>query len=241
MWNTLQEDREEEWDSVGEAVALEDAVISDLIARWKFFAPSPDLAREVLRLNDELGGAYFDGEYDKLAADAGTFPVPEEPIKDENFLRSLLRGVSDILLHGSEDAGQRREQSEEEVTSFFQAFISEKVFNHLAMLSRSRRARKGQPFSIREELTKEIAEKIGLGLYLHQSTSAELHAEAEGVLFRLAGEFQRWLVEEKRGVFTTMWGRIRVADTDALGEDEDSPLLILTPDVEVGEASAATK
>jgi hypothetical protein len=229
----LQEDphRGEEWESV------EKDIVEELFTTWRFFTPSSGLTRDFLRLNDELGEAYFGGEYEKIAAGDGRGSF-EGPVKDINWFKGLYRRVSGILFHGEGEPAGSGEQSEEKVTSFFQSFISERVFNHLAMLSRSRHAKRGGSFSIRDELTKEIAEKLGLGLYLHQKTSPELRAEAEEVLLRLAGEFQRWFIGKKRGEFTTSWGRICAVGNDIALEGESSQPLIMRPDVEIAEVAA---
>lgn len=220
---------------------VEDDYVNGLFEELKFFAPSPDLAQDILRLNDELGKAYFDNEYEEIATNAEPAPVPEvEPIKDENSFREFFKNVANILLHNDEEDSQRPEQSEEAIIAFFQAFIAERVFNHLAMLSRSSYAKRGHPFSIRDELTKEIAEKLGLGLYLHQKTSVELRAAAEDVLLRLAVEFQHWFMEKREGRFITTWGSIYASGLDIVRGDNSTHFLILIPDVETGEAHAAT-
>jgi len=203
---------------------------NELLYRWKFFLPSRDLVRDVLRLNDKLGSAYFDAEFDALARAEGGGPS-EEPVKDVNWFRWLFRQTSDAISHGEGD-GERRGKSEEDELSFFRASISERIFNHLAMLARSRYAAQGGEFSIREELTAELAEKIGLGLYLHHKTSPDLRAEAESVLLRLAGEFQHWLVVVRGGVFGATWGLIHTSGRRVAGAGGDALTLILTPDAD---------
>jgi hypothetical protein len=230
MSNRIQELEEDDLESPPIELAKE------LLHRWKFFRPSPDLVRDVLRLNDKLGGAYFEGEYAALDAREGG-GSGEEPVKDVNWFRWLFRQASDAISHGEDEGTERRGESEEDELSFFRASISERVFNHLAMLARSRHAAQGGAFSIREELTAELAEKIGLGLYLHRKTSSELRAEAESVLLRLAGEFQHWLVVLKGGRFGTTWGQIYASGNRVVGVGDDSLNLILTPDVEAGEAA----
>lgn len=225
MTNDLLEYEEEEWGSVASEVAAE------FLEEWKFFAPSTDLTRAILQLNDELGGEYFDREYEKLAAVEGDITAFEEPIKDGNWFRWLFQQVSEILFHRGEERAERSVQSEEEAVSFFQAFISERVFNHLAMLSRSHHAKRGKPFSIREELTKGVAEKIGLGLYLHQKTPPDLRAKAEEVLLWLAREFQCWFIEEYGGMFNATWGPIHDFSKDIISEGNDAHSLILITDM----------
>ena len=221
----------EEWEPV------EKDIVEEVFTTWRFFIPSPGLTRDLLRLNDDLGEAYFEGEYEKLVA-GDARGSSEGPVKDINWFKGLYRRVSGILFHREGEAAESGEKSEEEETSFFQSFIAERVFNHLAMLSRSRHARNGGSFSIRDELTKEIAEKIGLGLYLHQKTSPELRSEAESVLLRLAGEFQHWFIKKKSGEFTTSWGRMCAVGNYIALEGESRHPLLLRPDVEMAEVAA---
>lgn len=226
MSNRVLESEEDDLESA------EIAFVAELFHRWEFFVPSPNLARDTLRLNDELGDAYFDAEY--AAADAGEGDHPSKgPLKDVDWIRWLFGQASSVLSHGEEET-VRRWESEEEMLSFFRASISERIFNHLAMLARSRHAAQGGAFSIREELTAELAEKIGFGLYLHPKTSPDMRARAEGLLLRLAGEFQHWLVEVKGGASENMWGIIYAAGRRVVRIGDDSLHLILTPDVEAG-------
>ena len=220
----------EEWGS-----AEEEALVEELISDWTFFVLSPGLTKTILVLNDKLGSEYFNAEYEKLAASEGDNSDSEELVASDSWFRERFQQVSEILFHGGEQT-EHPVQSEEEVLSFFQAFISERIFNHLAMLSRSPHARKGRPFSIREELTKEVAEKIGLGLYLHHEIPSDLRAKAEEVLLGLAFEFQRWFIEEHRGVFFTTWGTLYAVDRKRDSGDDYEGTLILEPDVEPHEA-----
>lgn len=230
---------------------LEDAVVEGLLAGWTFFAPKHKLTRELLLLNDELGGAYFEEEYKNLAADDEPEPIWEdggnilsrvlekltgsraeeqEPVQDRNWFRWLYLQASETLFHGDAGAAHRRKQSEDEAVEFFRTYVSESVFNHLAMLSRSRHARRGGCFSIRNELTREVAEKVGLGLYLHEKTAPELRTRGDELLLKLAGDFQNWLVDEQHGVFVTTWGGIHVPDKQIVDLHEGHTLA-LTPDV----------
>lgn|GEM_PF-6304394 len=216
--------------------SAEDELVDGLLHRWKFFLPSPDLAEDILRLNRELGAAYFDREYAALDA-------REEQAEDVEWFRRLSGHASKILSHDGEADGVHRGESGEEELSFLRASISERIFNHLTMLARSRYALQGGAFSLREELTIGLAEKIGLGLYLHRKTSRELHDKAENVLLRLAGEFQHWFVDAKDGkdgAAETTWGMIYKEGKDVI-RIGGFYYLILTPDVEEREEFDGSK
>lgn len=199
----------------------EDELLEQLISNWIFFSPSPELTKLILVQNDKLGSQYFRQHYQ-----TGAGPAAED---SHNLLQGLQKAF-DILFHKSE---QRRfkDQSEGEIISGFQAFFSERIFNHLAMLSRTPYARSGT-FSIREELTIELAEKIGLGIYLHEKTSPDLRDETEEVLLRLAREFQHWFIEAHRGVFRTVWGSLLSVDKEDLREQIPDNSIVLVPDVD---------
>ena len=199
----------------------DDDVVEQVISEWIFFSPSPELTRLILVQNDKLGSEYF-----RKQLQLGTGLVERQW---ENFLPGLQKAF-DILFHKSEQKESER-QSDEEIISGFQAFFSERIFNHLAMLSRTPYARSGT-YSIKEELTMELAEKIGLGLYLHEKTPLDLRDETEIILLRLAGEFQYWLIEEHQGVFRTVWGSMLSVDRKDLRSDPSDNSVILVPDVE---------
>lgn len=236
MSNDLLEYQEDEWEA--EEFEAGDIAADEFLEDLKFFAPSLDLARKILRLNDELGEAYFSREYEELAAREGVLSDSREPIKYGIWFRWLFRKVSGILSHGEERHARRRIKSEEESASLLRPFISERVFNHLAMLSRSPHAKQGKPFSIREELTVEIAEKLGLGLILHEKTSLALRSRGENVLLQLAREFQHWLVDKRRGSYVTTWGVMSDFNKGISLELGDSSSLLLIPDVDVDKAVA---
>jgi len=198
-----------------------DELVEDLISTWIFFSPSLELTKLILELNDKLGSQYFRQHYQP-----GTGPTAE----DSQTFRQGLQKAFDILFHKSE---QRKfeDQSEEEIISGFQAFFSERIFNHLAMLSRTPYARSGT-FSIREELTIELAEKIGLGIYLHEKTLPELREETEKVLLRLAWEFQHWFIGVQNGFFSTVWGSLLSVDREDVREQVPGNSIVLVPDVD---------
>ena len=199
----------------------EDDLVKQLIAGWIFFLPSPELTKLILSQNEKLGSDYFKKQYHIGTESAEAV--------SENFLQGLQKAF-EILFHKSEQK-ESGSQSEEEIISGFQAFFSERIFNHLAMLSRTSFARSGV-FSIREELTIELAEKIGLGLYLHEKTSPDVRDETEKILLRLAGDFQYWFIEQHKGIFRTVWGSMLSVDMEDLREDISDNSIILVPDVE---------
>ncbi len=210
--------------------AEQEDLVEELISDWKFFVLSSELTSAVLSLNNELGESYFKSEYEKLAAPDGEDPL-EQLLHEENWSTTREK-LSTTLLHNVHDEGDRPTTlSDEEVLSFFQALVSERIFNHLAMLSRTNHARKGRFFSIREELTNEIAEKIGLGLGLHHRTTPELRAKTQKVLLALAFEFQNWLIQEHRGIFYTTWGTVYSEKRKPSLEGDVENRLILQPDV----------
>jgi hypothetical protein len=205
-----------------EALHVEDDdLVEQLISDWIFFSPSPELTQLILAQNDKLGNEYFKQQYP-----TGTGPVGGH----SNSLVPGLQKAFDILFHKSEQK-ELEQESEEQIVSGFQAFFSERIFNHLAMLSRTPYASSGT-FSIKEELTIELAEKIGLGLYLHEKTSPDLRDETESILLRLAGEFQYWFIEKHHGVFRTVWGSMLSLENEELRREIDHNSLILVPDVE---------
>lgn len=210
-----------------EELVGDDDLVEQLISNWIFFSPSPELTRLILLQNDKLGSDYFHKHYqseiDSIVGDS------------KNALQSLQK-ATDILFHRSRQK-ESESQSEEEIISGFQAFFSERIFNHLAMLSRTPYARNGT-YSIREELTIELAEKIGLGLYLHEKTSPDLRDETEIIMVRLAGEFQYWFIEEHQGIFRTVWGSMLSSEKEELRRELPDNSIILVPDVEKQLASS---
>jgi len=199
----------------------ENDLVEQLISNWTFFSPSPELIRIILLQNDKLGSDYFHKHYQ-----SGIDSIFED---SENPLQALQK-AADILFHRS-GLREPESQSEGEIISGFQAFFSERIFNHLAMLSRTPYARSGT-YSIREELTIEIAGKIGLGLYLHEKTSNDLRDETEKILVQLAREFQYWFVKEHQGIFHTVWGSILSVDKESLRGEICDNSIILVLDVE---------
>ena len=209
----------------------ENAITEEIIADWKFFVVPYDLTRAILSLNERLGSEYFKMEYERLDP---TEKLPglnnmSRGEKNDEDIRQGIETAWTTLFHGEEHAPDFT-QSEEEVTSSFQGFLSERIFNHFAMLSRSSYAKTGT-YSIREEMTIEVAEKIGLGMYLHHKTPPNLRTETEDVLLRMAKEFQRWLIDERRGLFFATWGALCSRVNKRLLGDDFKNAVVMEPDV----------
>lgn len=231
----------------GEALTIEDEdVIDALVDEWKFFRPTVNLVKQILQLREELGDSYLKKEYESLKAqtagaesneDVEITSVLVEQAEKKSSLRLIFSQMSSILGLG----GQRgSNHSDEESVALQQNLISEKIYNHLAMLARSPRTIRGEAFSIRKELTQGIAEKIGLGLYLSSETDDELRQETEKVLLRLADEYQKWFLDNRRrGAFEATWGNIYESHKEISKKERDSHPLILTADL--ANAAAATK
>jgi hypothetical protein len=82
------------------------------------------------------------------------------------------------------------------------------MYDHLAMLCRSPHARKGGDFSLKQEFTRGIASKIGLGMYFEKETEPE-HIEAvENALHRLAENFESWFEKERGGFLEATFGEV---------------------------------
>jgi hypothetical protein len=220
---------------------LEELLVDEQLQEWQFFLPSPDLAKRILHLNEKLGGEYFEREYEQLHTSEEGVPLQlSEGAEKPGWLRDLFIRVSNIVFQHNEDAEStdRAGLSDQEALSLFQKFISERIYNHLAMLARSPHAKQGGGFSIHEELTVQIAEKIGLGLYLDRNTAESLRMECEATLYNLAEQFQHWFIEERKGVYKTVWAEVRA--TRPPQQSNETGTLILTPDVRQGAAVVAT-
>jgi len=208
--------------------------LNNRLSEWKFFLLPVPLVTRILRLSEEIGDHYFDKEYDEIVHRedlASAYPSELNP--EPGWLKRLFSDISGMLFHQEEDVESRKSLSEEEWIRFFQKVMSEKIFAHLAMLSRSPHAKKGGSFSIQEELTVEIAEKLGLGPCLHADTPTRLREDCLITLMDLAYEFQRWLVAEQDGIYATIWGGLCSSEKEEVARESDlSPLLVLQPDVQ---------
>lgn len=217
-------------------------VVDALLEEWKFFIPEPPLTRRILALREQLGDSYFEQEYESFKAKASdseshddlqdASSLPEQNSGRKGFLQNVFDQVSTIF------GFARDEGSREESVALYQSFISETIYDHLAMLGRSPGTMKGHAFSIRKELTEGIAEEIGLGLYLTPEIGENLHHQSESALLELAGDYQKWLVEERQGICETTWGYICSSQRELTEEMRNSQPLILIPDVTITAAVA---
>ena len=209
--------------------------LGEVFKDWKFFLPPPEVTRNILRLNREFGEDYCARREARLIEREGSIVEAEDDFKtteDVNWLQTIADQVAEILFHGDAEK-ERPSMSPDEAIGFFPKFIAERIYNHLAMLSRSAHVKNGDIFSIREELTVEIAGRIGLGLYLSKRTPEWLRQETEVGLNDLAYEFQDWLVNTRKGVYTATWGVICSAAKarEVVDEGISTKPLIMEPDV----------
>lgn len=226
----------------------EKGTVDNLIKKWKFFLPKIDSVQRILSLNERIGDEYFQKEYKNLLRKEGDFSESEKDVQFEENLKNpswhkmLFDRISQIMFHYESEEGQRHSaMSDEEFLSFSRKHISERIYNHLAMLARSPHTAKGKSFSLREELTEELAEKIGLGMYLTDNISAKLKVEVQNVLYELAEDFEQWFVDEKKGRFSTIFGEIYSVEkwSEISSDKKIGNALVLSPDVRQGRTFVA--
>lgn len=209
-----------------------DRLFDSQLLRWKFFLPSVELTKRIWQLNDALGTEYFEREFQRLTKDEPEVPeLAQEVTEDPNWLQRIVSKVSEIVFHKDEDTDSQK-LSDEEFVAVLQKVISERIYNHLAMLFRSPHARKGGAFSLQKELTRGMVEKLGLGLSLNRKTNSAVRADCEVALNDLADEFQKWFVVKQKGAYSTVWGEVYSSAKNVPQNGE--PVLILTPDVTRG-------
>jgi hypothetical protein len=225
-----------ELDSLEPASTEERISVDEQLLEWQFFRPSIPLTRRIWLLNEKLGSAYFDNELARLTADEPEPDLGDEVTQDQNWFKGILARVSEIVLH-YEEGSPHLKLSDDEFDSFFQKMISERIYNHLAMLHRTPHAQSGGAFSLHEELTEGIVEKIGLGASQHHKTNPGLRSDCETALNDLADEFEKWFIGEHKGYYPTVWGEIRASAAAAKAATANA--LILTPNVRRGLAFTA--
>lgn len=213
--------------------------IDDLLESWKFFPPSKPLVRDMLQLQECLSDGYLDDEY-RRTRESASENISAEHDEDVKVLESQIKKKYGFELLFSKAASvfgvaqreKQRESSADDQIRQHQSFVSERIYNHLAMLGRTPGTMAGEAFSIREELTMRLAEKVGLGLYLSPRIDNELRQEGEGVMLRLAGEYQDWLLDKTQdGPLPTTWGYICVFERPIPEEVRATHPLILIADV----------
>lgn len=204
-------------------------LLEQQLAKWKFFPPPADIVEEILELNEKLVDNHLNQE-EGLESDARE--SNELADQDGRWFKRVFKEASEILFRDSgRPVGNGSDEGES--FSYYQSVVGERIYNHLAMLARSPYAKQGGSFSIREELTEELAGKIGLGLYLRLDENDALREKCNRVLFNLALSFQNWLIERKE-VYPAPWGIICTPrKSEMLPDLHSQPRLIMTPDVEV--------
>jgi hypothetical protein len=212
-------------------------LVEQALSKWRFFPAPEGLVSEILLLSDKLVDKHLNQELEEELELDGE-ETNELADKDEGWFKTAFNEVSQILFHGSDKNQSVDFQDRTESISYYQSLISERIYNHLARLSRSAYAKQGGSFSIREELTEELAGKIGLGLYLRLDQNHELRQECNRVLFYLALSFQNWLLAREE-FYVAPWGIICTPEkSQALLQNQalqhllqGRPQLIMTPDV----------
>jgi hypothetical protein len=210
---------------------IEDVGVEEFLNSVRFFTTPRPIAQKILLLNQELGDSVFDSEIAALSSPQ-TLPS-EQPVfeRNETWVNTIIKKISSVLFHEEEPSPEQADVAGEEV-SFFQKTVSERIYDHLSLLSLSPHAKKGKPFSINEELTDGIAEDLGLGVYRQSHIPEELRRRAELALYDLAGEFQRWLIEDRGGVYSTGWGEIRATSLRNEASPSSRAVIWLEPDVQ---------
>lgn len=214
-----------------EALDSEDEAVEHFLTRTQFFRTPHDIAEKILLLNQELGEELIESQLAVLASeesDATMIEVSENEISG-NWLQTIINRVSGILFH-EEEPSDEMNLSQDETVVLFQKTVSEKIYDRLSLLSLSPHAKKGGTFSLTQELTKGIAEDVGLGLYRHEKTRDELQVQAEATLLTLAVEFQGWLLGEWNGVYPAGWGEIRARLAMSEQDCATCPIVWLEPD-----------
>lgn len=215
-----------------EALDLNDEAVKHFLEGIQFFPTPREIAEKILFLNHQLGDELIESQLATLESeesDVKMIEVSENEI-GENWLQTIIDHVSSILFH-EEEPSDETNLSEDELVVLFQKTVSEKIYDRLSLLSLSPHAKKGGTFSLTEELTKGIAEEVGLGLYRREETREELRTEAAATLLNLAVTFQDWLLKEWNGVYPVGWGEVR-ARVEATTE-QDCPtgtIVWLNPD-----------
>lgn len=205
--------------------------VEDFLTKIRFFPVPYEIASRILKLNHELGDCRFEAELNRLSSNEVI--VNEQMIEiNETWLDTVIDRVSSILFHG-EKTPEQIDLSSKELVSLFQKTVSEKIYDRLSFLSVSPHAEKGEPFSLKEELTDGIAEDIGLGHRIRAKSPDHLYRQAQDALMDLAWEFQCWLVLERDGVFVARWGEIRALGVESLDPAAPSDSIVwLDPDVQ---------
>jgi len=230
----IVEPRSNSIDDHEELDSVDNEAVEHFLAGIRFFPTPHRIAEKILSLNHQLGEELVESQLAALPGEESDLKIEvSENEINENWFEAIINRVSSILFH-EEEPSEERKLSQDELVILFQKTVSEKIYDNLSLLSLSPHAKKGGTFSLTEELTKGIAEDVGLGLYLHEETREELRAEAEATLLDLAVEFQNWLLEEWGGVYPASWGEIRARRATTSEQDcATGPVVWLEPDAAV--------
>lgn len=213
----------------------EESSVDDFFEALKFFSPPLEIAARLHRINQRIGNYLVDEELEEISA-------PEETVQEEQdippgLVGNIRRQLLSVLFSESADEapGERAESDlpENEILSFFQKVVAERIYDRLSLLALSPHAKQKGSFSLGEELTGGIAEDIGLGVCLEEENENHLCKEGWDALIDLACAFQEWLIKDRYGCFAAEWGVVRVVGMDPIQPEIDSqPVVWLEADAE---------
>lgn len=192
------------------------------------FYPVPQsISNEILELSESMNDAYLEKEADRVIEKEGG-GQEDEVIKGSGdpWHSRLIGGLSKALFHSSEEEPP---MPDEEFRAVFQKEIAERIYDHLAMLTRAGYEEGDEPFSIMDEFTRMMAGKLGLGLSRSENIGEELKHRAGLVLHKLAWDFQSWLILEHAGQYSAFFGEIYTSVPEKM--PANGKLLVLAADV----------
>ena len=210
---------------------IDDVTVKEFLKSVRFFTTPRPIAQRILLLNQELGDRIIEGEIAALSSGQALPSEHQVFERNETWVNSIIKKISSVMFHEEEPSPEQSDEAGEEV-SYFQKTVSERIYDHLSLLSLSPHAKSGRSFSIKEELTDGIAEDVGLGVYRHPQIPEELRSRAEIALHDLAGEFQRWLIEDRGGVYSAGWAEIRATSLRNEASPPSGTVIWLEPDVQ---------
>lgn len=205
------------------------AELSDL----RFFLPAISITNSILDLNKKLNDAYIERQYREVfskgelrTGEDTKFGVRDDDhMRDSSWRRQILAGLSGPLFQSDEI----NRVSDKEFSEFFQKDVAERIYDHLAMLSRVEQEDLNGAFSIRNEIVKRMAGSFGLDLMTHEKTPEPLKKKAESTLHNLGWAFQQWFMVDKKGHFSAIFGEVYAKPPAKL---PNAVVLLLDPDVE---------
>jgi hypothetical protein len=193
-----------------------------------FYQVPRPITDEILDLSESMNDAYLEKEAERVfEKESGLQEV--EVIEDDSsdsWPSRLIEGLSKALFHSSEEEPP---MPDEEFRAVFQKEVAERIYDHLAMLTRAGYEEGDEPFSIMEEFTQMMVWKLGLGLSRDEDIGEEMKHRVELVLHRLAWDFQSWLILEHHGKFPAVFGEIYTSVPEKI--PANGKLLVLAADV----------